>query len=176
MVEKTGEAPTQTRSGAGKRFDWVAIHRDWRAGRTAEELAEAYGLSASTVKLRCVWIDQNFPPADPVRRLSELDQRLIQAQQALDSGALAQAERIAKTVTALIRAGRALQDWSTVMTEKDTIDRATGAKPDREVVEREHKDAKAELERRIHRLADHLRREHRLPDPDDPASGAPPAS
>jgi len=150
MVENSDE---QTPSGLGKRFDWVAIYEGWRSGESADQLAETFGLKASTIHLRCGWLDQNFPPWAPRRRLAELNLLLCRAQGDLETGDLAQAERRAKAVTALIRAGRALHDWSEHM--NTDVSNQTGA-PDRETASSETHDYRAELAARLHRLGANL--------------------
>ncbi len=144
--------PEPKRTG-GKRFDWVAIHEGWRAGESADALAEAYGLKASTIILRCGWIDENFPAPAPVRLIAELNRRLERAMARLDEGDAAQAEKQARTLAALIRAGRDLKQWSETMTEQKT-----GATPavQAEAPQGEKRDYHAELERRLTRLQSHL--------------------
>lgn len=150
MVDKTDEKQV---SGQGKRFDWIAIYDGWRLGQSAEGLAQTFGLKPSTITMRCSWLDQHFPPCAPRRRLAELNLLFDRAQADLESGDLAQAERRAKAVTALIRAGRALQDWSEHM-NTDVSDQ-TGA-PDRETASSDTHDYRAELAARLHRLGANL--------------------
>ncbi|WP_440957523.1 hypothetical protein ACFELO_09480 [Oceanicaulis sp. LC35] len=144
--------PEPKRTG-GKRFDWVAIHEGWRAGQTAETLAEAHGLKANTIIGKCVWIDQFFPPPAPARLIAELNRRLEQAMSRLDEGDAAQAEKQARTIAALIRAGRELKQWSETMSEQKT-----GGMPaaQAEAPQGEKRDYHAELERRLTRLQSHL--------------------
>ena len=144
--------PEPKRTG-GKRFDWVAIHEGWRAGQTAETLAEAFGPKVKTIIQRCVWIDQFFPPPAPARMIAELNHRLLEAMTRLDDGDAVQAERLAKTIAALIRAGRDLKQWSETMT-----DNKTGGTPaaQAEAPQGEKQDYHAELERRLTRLQAHL--------------------
>lgn len=145
--------PEPKRTG-GRRFDWVAIHEGWRAGQSAESLAKAHKLTVRTITERCGWIDQFFPPPAPARLIAELNRRLVEAMSRLDEGDAAQAERLAKTIAALIRAGRDLRQWSETMTEHKT-----GAKPaaQAEAPQGEKRDYYAELDRRLDRLAEHLR-------------------
>ena len=144
--------PEPKRTG-GRRFDWVAIHEGWRAGQSAESLAKAHKLTVRTITERCGWIDQFFPPPAPARLIAELNRRLVEAMSRLDEGDAAQAERLAKTIAALIRAGRDLRQWSETMTEHKT-----GAKPaaQAEAPQGEKRDYHAELERRLTRLQAHL--------------------
>jgi hypothetical protein len=145
--------PEPKRTG-GKRFDWVAIHEGWRSGQTAETLAEAFGPKVKTIIQRCVWIDQFFPPPAPARMIAELNHRLLEAMTRLDEGDAAQAEKQARTIAALIRAGRDLRQWSETMTEQKTGGpTATQA----EAPEGEKRDYYAEVDRRLDRLAEHLR-------------------
>lgn len=137
-----------------RRVNWIAIYDGWRRGGTAEALAREHGLKPATVDVRCSWIDQHFPPGAPARTLADLGRRLEQAQAALDAGELGEAERLAKTVTALVRAGRALEAWSRDMMKQDAD--PAGA-PESEDAPREIKDYRAELERRLDRLAAHLK-------------------
>ncbi|WP_306017190.1 hypothetical protein [Oceanicaulis sp. MMSF_3324] len=144
--------PEPKRTG-GKRFDWIAIHEGWRAGESADALAAAYGLKAKTITDRCGWIDQHFPPPTPVRLIAELNRRLLKAMARLDDGDPGQAERQAKTIAALIRAGRDLKQWSETMTEQ-----TTGGTPaaQAEAAKGEQRDYHAELERKLTRLQSHL--------------------
>lgn len=144
--------PEPKRTG-GKRFDWIAIHEGWRAGQTAETLAEAFGPKVQTIIQRCGWIDQFFPPPAPARMIAELNHRLLEAMTRLDEGDAAQAEKQARTIAALIRAGRDLRQWSETMTEQKT-----GGMPaaQAEAPESEKRDYHAELERRLTRLQAHL--------------------
>ncbi|HBU61220.1 MAG: hypothetical protein CMH91_09925 [Oceanicaulis sp.] len=155
MVEMNPKTPDPApkRTG-GRRFDWIAIHEGWRAGESADALAEAYGLKASTIILRCGWIDENFPAPAPVRLIAELNRRLERAMARLDEGDAAQAEKQARTIAALIRAGRDLKQWSETMTEQKT-----GATPaaQAEAPQGEKRDYYAEVDRRLDRLAEHLR-------------------
>ena len=87
--------------------DWAAIHERYLAGETEEALAKIYGLAPSTLKERCRWITQAFPPGAPTRMLAALIRRLEEAQARLEAGEALDAERRAKAVTALVKAARA---------------------------------------------------------------------
>ena len=151
MNPKTPD-PAPKRTG-GRRFDWIAIHEGWRAGESADALAAAYGLKAKTITDRCGWIDQHFPAPAPVRLIAELNRRLEQAMARLDDGDPGQAERQAKTIAALIRAGRDLKQWSETMTEQTSGGQPAGKA---EASKGEPRDYHAELERRLTRLQTHL--------------------
>jgi uncharacterized protein YciW len=72
---------------------------------------------------------------------------------ALDDGDAGKAERQAKTIAALIKAGRDLKHWSETMTQTET----GGAPAAHEEQAGDERDYYAELDRRLDRLAEHLR-------------------
>ncbi|WP_273019540.1 hypothetical protein [Oceanicaulis sp. UBA2681] len=146
--------PAPERTGAGRRYDWIAIHEGWRAGQGAEHLAEAFGLKPKTITDRCGWIDQHFPPPAPARMIAELNRRLEAALAALDAGDAGKAERQAKTIAALIKAGRDLKHWSETMTHTD---KGGASAVNTEESAGDERDYYAELDRRLDRLAEHLR-------------------
>ncbi|MFP4518806.1 MAG: hypothetical protein ACLFQ5_05065 [Oceanicaulis sp.] len=107
MVEKSEDTPPSPR-----RAPWALIYERWRDGESAAQLAPVYNLAESTVHERCRWIDNAFPPDAPARLRHRFADRLRRVEAALDRGEPLEAERRAKALTALIRAARALQDWS----------------------------------------------------------------
>jgi len=141
---------TPTASGRGRRFDWIAIYEGWKRGRSAQALAREHGLGADTVALRCGWIDQNFPPGAPARLLVSFARRLDEAHQVLERGETVEAERRARALTALIRAARALEEWT--MEQKSKPASALTAEADRED-ELDLKSARAALEGRLDAIA-----------------------
>ncbi|WP_421857855.1 hypothetical protein [Oceanicaulis sp.] len=167
-TQTPGPAPRGT--GGGRRFDWIAIHEGWRAGQSAEHLAEAFKLKPKTITDRCGWIDQHFPSPAPARMIAELNRRLEAALAALDQGEAGQAERQAKTIAALIKAGRDLKHWSETMTQTET-----GGAPARKTEEPagDERDYYAELDRRLDRLAEHLRAKGVGSQPDTSGGEAP---
>lgn len=154
MVEMNTKTPLPApdRTGAGRRYDWIAIHEGWRAGQGAEHLAAAFGLKPKTITDRCGWIDQHFPPPAPARMIAELNRRLEAALAALDDGDAGKAERQAKTIAALIKAGRDLKHWSETMTANQTGGQPVAC----EEQAGDGPDYHAELERRLARLQEHL--------------------
>ncbi|MGJ3231323.1 MAG: hypothetical protein ACFE0P_05965 [Oceanicaulis sp.] len=134
MVETSENTPPSPRQ-----VPWAQLHERWRHGETAAQLAQAYNLAESTVYERCRWVDNAFPPEAPAVLRHRFTQRLRAVEAALDGGAPLEAERKAKALIALIRAARALEDWS---------EPALAAKPAQET-RREPFDAKAALKRAL---------------------------
>lgn len=128
--------------------DWAAIHERYLAGESEVALAEVYGMAPTTLKERCRWIAQAFPPGAPMRVLAALIRRLEEAQAKLESGEPLEAERRAKAVTALVRAARALESWSM---DKAKTPRSA---PSHQEADPAHEDPRAELERRLLHLLD----------------------
>jgi hypothetical protein len=107
MVENPEDIPTSPR-----KVPWALLYERWRGGATAAQLAEAYNIAEQTVADRCRWIENAFPPDAPAHLRHRFTRRLRAVEGALDEGAPVEAERRAKALIALIRAARALEDWS----------------------------------------------------------------
>jgi hypothetical protein len=135
MVEIADEARPSPRKA-----DRAALYERWRIGETPDELAQAYGLAPCTVRERCRWVERMFPPDTPARLRHRFAQRLMAAEAALDTGSPIEAERRAKALVALVRAARALENWS-----EPQHAASAGAEEGRG----EPFDAGAELERRL---------------------------
>jgi hypothetical protein len=152
MVE---QADASRRTGP-RNVDWIAVYDGWSRGDSAEHLAARFGMQVKTVSLRCGWIDQHFPPGAPVRLIDSFAQVLDEAHALLESGEAVQAERRAKALSALVRAARALEDWT-----MDKRKPAGGVKPGAaEHEESGDDDPRAELERRLRNLL-HFERKRR---------------
>lgn len=145
--------------------DWAAIHERYLAGETEEALAKIYNLSPRTLKERCRWIAQAFPPGAPQRLLAALMRRLEEAQAKLEAGDALHAERQAKAVTALVRAAQSLENWTM---KKPKTPRPA---PSHQEANTAHEDPRVELERRLLHLLDYefKRREQGEGAGDDPA-------
>ncbi|MEQ8405713.1 MAG: hypothetical protein RKE49_11490 [Oceanicaulis sp.] len=134
MVENCEDTPPSPRQAP-----WAVLYERWRRGETAAQLAQVYNLSENTVHERCRWIDNAFPPDAPAVLRHRFTRRLRAVEAALDGGAPLEAERTAKALIALIRAARALEDWS----EPEPAANAAQEAPS------EPFDAKAELKRAL---------------------------
>lgn len=132
-----------------RNVDWVTLYEGWIRGRSADSLAEEYGLVLKTVTTRCGWLDQNFPPGAPERLIANFTRTLDAAHSLLESGKPVEAERYAKAVQALMRTARGIEEW--------TMDRRKPqgqAQPDQGPCEPIEEDPRAELERRLNRIFD----------------------
>ena len=128
---------------------WVAIYERWQAGQSARQIAKVFDISERKIALRCGWIDQHFPPGAPARLMTHFTRELDEARKVLDAGEGVDAERRAKAILALVKAARALEDWS--MDKSKIADSATSS----------HEaayDPKAELERRLLEYAERERK------------------
>ena len=134
--------------------DWAAIHERYLAGESEEALSKIYGPAPSTLKERCRWITQAFPPGAPKRLLATLIRRLEEAQATLEAGEPLEAERRAKAVIALVKAARTLESW-TMNTPK-----APRSAPSHQEADPAHDDPRAELERRLLHLLDFELKQH----------------
>ncbi|MGX6647071.1 hypothetical protein ACWCOP_03890 [Maricaulaceae bacterium MS644] len=123
-----------------RKADWAALYERWRIGETPEDLALAYGLAPSNVRERCRWVERMFPPDAPARLRHRFARRLMAAEAALDAGSPLEAERRAKALVALVRAARALENWSEPQNAAAAEAEESGGEPF---------DAGAELERRL---------------------------
>lgn len=132
-----------------RKVDWVSLYDGWTRGRSAESLAEEYGLVLKTVTTRCGWLDQNFPPGAPGRLIASFTRTLDAAYALLESGQPIEAERYAKAIQALLRAARAMEEWS--MDRRKPVAQ-TATEKDAEVQIED--DPRAELERRLNRIFD----------------------
>lgn len=149
MVEKDTESPKRGSRGA----DWIAVHQLWAEGHDAAWIAAKFGLTRRYVSSRCGWIDAHFPPGAPLRFKAGLARRLEAALATLERGEAAEADRHAKALLTIIRAAKAVEEW--------TMDNRTAAEPAQPEPEAkaEH-DPRAELERRINNLvAEEFKRE-----------------
>ena len=101
MVEICEDTPPSPRQAP-----WALIYERRRGGESAADLARVYNLAESTVKERCRWIDNAFPPDAPARLRHRFADQLRAGEAALDRGEPLEAERHAKALIALIRAAR----------------------------------------------------------------------
>lgn len=142
------ETDSESRRIGPRDTNWVALYDAWIRGASAEHLADTYGLAITTVTQRCGWLDQHFPPGQPVRMIASFTRNLDAARTLLDSGEPLQAERSAKALIALMRAARTLEDW-TMDRDKPAADAAP--KPEAEAPI-DHEELRTALERRLQYL------------------------
>ena len=141
MVEKDTESPKRAPRGA----DWIAVHQLWAEGHDAAWIANKFGLTRRYVSSRCGWIDAHFPPGAPLRFKAGLARRLEAVVATLARGEAVEAERHAKALLTIIRAAKAVEEW--------TMDSKTAAEPAQPEPEANAQhDPRAELERRINNL------------------------
>ena len=107
MVENSQDEPP----GASQ-ADWSALYELWRGGAPPGQLADAFDISESVLVERCRWLDEAFPAQAPFTLRRQFMVQLHEAQAALEAKPPLEAERRAKALIALIRAARALEDWS----------------------------------------------------------------
>ena len=137
---------------------WVAIYAAWQAGCSSQELAQKFDLSARTIARKCGWMDRHMPIAPAARLRAEITRGLLDARRTLDTGDGISAERQAKAVVALVKAARALEDWtmntSTTASSSETDEETTydpKAELERRLLDYEERERKAELARRAQR-------------------------
>ena len=145
MVEKKGEALADTQIET----DWVSVYEGWKDGHSAKHLSRRFGITAELIECRCSWLDQHLTPGTPQGLMAHFSRELDEARKVLDGGDGVDAERRAKALIALVKAARALEDW-TLETSKTS--NATPANEGHDY------DPRAELERR---LLDYAERERK---------------
>jgi len=141
------ETDTKTPRRGPRGVDWIAVHDRWSEGRSAGWIAERFGLTTRYVSNRCSWIDNHFPPFAPVRFKAGLARRLEDAFSALERGEPVEAERRAKALLTILRAAKAVEEWTMTM---DDAAQPAEATPEAKAED----DPRAELERRLGNLLD----------------------
>lgn len=94
------------------RRDWLAIREAYRAGISIEGLALREGLSTPYLKEGLGWVERISPASKTASLKQRLEAHLEAAEAALARGEMADAEKRARAVSALLKAAISVDDWA----------------------------------------------------------------
>jgi transcription elongation GreA/GreB family factor len=97
---------------APPRRDWLAIREAYRAGMSLEGLALREGLGVTYLKEGLMWTERIAPATRTGSLKLRLEAHLEAAEAALARGEMADAEKRARAVTALLKAAMSVDDWA----------------------------------------------------------------
>ena len=92
--------------------DWAAIREARRAGMSLEGLALREGIALQYLKDGLMWVERVLPASRTDSLKVRLEAHLEAAEAALARGEMADAEKRARAVSALLKAAMSVDDWA----------------------------------------------------------------